>query len=87
MNKFLLASAALLLVSAATNAEAAILKGAAADSFIAKYFPNAVIPGPVEGAFVYIGKWGGNRRGHAKCDVPAMGARSEGAVSRCSVTW
>ena len=87
MNKLVLASAALLLVSAATDAEAAILKGAAADSFIAKYFPHAVIPGPVEGAFVYIGKWGRHRKGHARCDVPAMGARSEGAVSRCSVTW
>ncbi len=87
MNKLVLASAVLLLVSAATDAEAAVLKGAAADSFIAKYFPNAVTPGPIEGAFVYIGKWGRHRRGHARCDVPAMGARSEGAVSRCSVAW
>ena len=45
MNKLVLASAALLLVSAATDAEAAILKGAAADSFIAKYFPKCRHPG------------------------------------------
>ena len=39
MNKLVLASAVLLLVSAATDAEAAILKGAAADAFIGNTFP------------------------------------------------
>jgi hypothetical protein len=85
MKKLVFASAALFFLFAATNAEAEILKGAAADSFIAKYFPHADIPGPVEGPFVYIDKWGKHRRGHANCNVPAMGARSDGEVSRCSV--
>jgi hypothetical protein len=87
MNKVVLTSAALVFVCAAGRAEAAVLKGAAADSFIAKYFPDAVIPGPVQGAFVYFDKSGRRHTGHAECSVPAMGARSDGEVSRCSVTW
>jgi hypothetical protein len=87
MNKVILASAALLFIASPANAEAVILKGQAAESFIAKYFPQASIPGPVSGVFSYIDKWGRHRKGHARCDVPAMGARSDGAVSRCSVTW
>jgi hypothetical protein len=85
MNKIILALAALLLIS--SSADAAILKGQAAESFIAKYFPEASIPGPVSGAFSYVDKGGRHRKGHAECSVPAMGARSDGAVSRCSVTW
>jgi hypothetical protein len=63
MNKIILASAAFLFVSWSANAEAAILKGQAAESFIAKYFPQASIPGPVSGAFSYIDKRGRHRKG------------------------
>jgi hypothetical protein len=87
MNKIILASATLLLVSSPANARAVILKGQAADSFIGKYFPQASIPGPVSGAFSYIDKTGRHRKGHAECSVPAMGGRSDGEVSRCSVMW
>ena len=88
MNKLVLASAAtLVFVCAAARAEAAVLKGAAADAFIQKYFPNAVIPGPLGGRFVYVDKRGRRHWGHARCSVPAMGARSEGEVSRCYVTY
>ena len=87
MNKIILASATLLLVSWSVNAEAVVLKGQAAESFIGKYFPQASIPGPVSGAFGYIDKRGRHRKGHADCSVPAMGGRSDGEVSRCSVTW
>ncbi len=87
MNKIILASVALLFISSSADARAVVLKGQAAESFIAKYFPQASIPGPVSGAFSYVDKRGRHRRGHARCDVPAMGARSDGAVSRCSVTW
>ena len=86
MNKIILALA-LLFVSSSANAGAVILKGPAAESFIAKYFPQASIPGPVSGAFAYIDKRGRHRKGHAECSVPAMGGRSDGEVSRCSVTW
>jgi hypothetical protein len=87
MNKIILASAALLFIASSANAKAAILRGQAAESFIAKYFPQASLPGPVSGGFSYIDKRGRHRRGHARCSVPAMGARSDGAVSRCAVTW
>ena len=79
--------AILLAISPSANAKPVVLKGAAADSFIAKYFPDASIPGPVEGAFTYTNKKGRHVKGHAKCDVPAMGARSDGAVSECSVFY
>jgi hypothetical protein len=87
MNKIILALAAILFVSSSANAEAVILKGQAAESFIGKYFPQASVPGPVSGAFSYIDKRGRHRKGHAECSVPAMGGRSDGEVSRCSVTW
>jgi hypothetical protein len=87
MNRAILASATLLFLFPVANADAAVLKGAAADAFIQKYFPNAVIPGPVGGRFVYVDKRGRHHRGHARCSVPAMGARSEGEVSRCYVTY
>jgi hypothetical protein len=63
------------------------LSEAAANSFIERHFPDASIPGPVKGAFQYVDKQGNIRRGHAECFVPAMGSRSEGAVSRCDVTY
>lgn len=78
--------AMVLLVAHPAFAGPGILKGRAADKFIAKHFPNADIPGPVSGAFAYV-KRGRRATGHAKCFVPAMGARSEGAVSTCSVWY
>ena len=87
MNRAILASAGLLFLFPMANANAAVLKGAAADAFIQKYFPNAVIPGPAGGRFAYVDKRGRRHSGHARCSVPAMGARSEGEVSRCYVTY
>ena len=62
------------------------LRGGEADAFISKNFPGAEIPGEVKGKFTYI-EHRHKRVGHAKCDVPAMGGRSEGAVSTCAVTY
>jgi hypothetical protein len=62
------------------------LRGNEADDFIAKNFPNAEIPGEVSGTFTYM-KHGYKMVGHAKCSVPAMGARSDGAVSTCTVVY
>lgn len=62
------------------------LHGKAADDFIARHFPNAAIPGPVKGVFAYR-KAGHIRHGQANCNVPAMGARSDGAVSTCRVHY
>jgi hypothetical protein len=42
--------------------------GAKADAFIARYLPNASIPGPINQAFRY----GHRRHGWASCNVPAM---------------
>jgi hypothetical protein len=75
------------MISALAEAKTVELKGDAADSFIASHFPNVVIPGPVNGAFTYINNKGRKIRGHAACSVPAMGARSDGAVSTCSVKY
>jgi hypothetical protein len=61
-------------------------KGKRADAFIAKHFPSASIPGPVEGSFTY-GVFHYKRYGRASCNVPAMGARSDGAVSTCTVVY
>ncbi len=62
------------------------LHGAQADAFIREHFPHAVIPGPVKGRFPYRSR-GLLRHGHANCNVPAMGARSDGAVSTCTVKY
>lgn len=58
------------------------LEGDAAVSFIEKHFPNADVPGSVEGPFNYtVGK----KTGIAKCFYPAMGGRSEGAEVNCEL--
>ena len=87
MKKVILSAATLLMMVPSANARTVILKGEAADLFIARHFPNADIPGPVSGAFTYIYSRGKRVTGHAQCDVPAMGARSDGAVSTCSVKY
>jgi hypothetical protein len=87
--KLIIALAASLFITSAADADGgrpAILKGKAAEDFIAKYFPKADIPGPVNGRFRYYAH-GHIHVGHANCDVPAMGARSDGAVSTCTVWY
>ncbi len=86
MKKVILSAAALIALASSAFAHPVTLKRAAADAFIAKYFPNAYIPGDLEGPFSYV-RQGGKNVGHAKCNVPAMGARSDGAVSTCSVWY
>jgi hypothetical protein len=87
MNRWIVAAGALAMTSLAAHARAVKLRGPAADSFVAKYFPNAAVPGRVKGEFTYVAKRGTRHMGLAKCDIPAMGARSEGAVSLCKVVY
>ena len=77
----------LVVISSAANAQAVKLKGAEADSFVSKYFPNAAVPGLIKGEFTYTNKRGEQAKGLAKCEVPAMGARSNGAVSLCKILY
>jgi len=80
--------AALMLISSSASARTVRLKGdKAAGDFIEKHFPNASIPGPVSGRFTYVDNRGRRRKGYADCDVPAMGARSDGAVSECTIHY
>jgi hypothetical protein len=87
MKAWILSAALLVVVSYSANAEAVKLKGEAADAFVAKYFPSAPIPGAIKGEFTYTNKRGEQTRGLAKCVIPAMGARSDGAVSLCKVLY
>jgi hypothetical protein len=86
MKKLILAAAIACLLATPALARTVHLKGQKAEDFIAKYFPDAQIPGPVEGSFTYQ-KNGHAKTGHATCNVPAMGARSDGAVSECTVKY
>ena len=96
MNKFLLAGITLSLSFVAGSAIAKAktdtrkpasvtrhLTGVAAEEFVTRHFPNADIPGPVEGKFAYVS---GRKNGFAKCDIPAMGEASDGVQSTCVVT-
>jgi len=85
MRKYFAVSLTLACFFAASEAEARHVWyfGAKADAFIAKYLPNASIPGPINQAFTYDH----HRHGWASCNVPAMGARSDGAVSECYVKF
>jgi hypothetical protein len=87
MKRWIVAGVAVAMISSAAHAQAVKLRGAAADSFVAKYFPNAAVPGRVKGQFTYANKSGQRRTGLAKCEIPAMGARSDGAVSLCKVLY
>jgi hypothetical protein len=87
MKRSIFAGAALVMISSCAHAQAVKLRGEAADSFVAKYFPNAAIPGLVRGRFNYVNKSGAKTSGLAKCVIPAMGARSDGAVSLCKVLY
>ena len=57
------------------------LSGKSAIAFIKAHFPDADIPGTVEG--VYYTKE--QQAGYAKCFYPAMGARSMGQVPTCDL--
>ncbi len=63
------------------------LTGAKAESFIARHFATASIPGPAEGDFTYINRLNLKATGYAECEYPAMGVRSEGEVTRCTVVY
>ena len=86
MKRALLFAAGFVAMAGPALAHPVTLRRGAADAFIAKSFPNAEIPGDVSGAFTYV-RHGGTHVGHAKCNVPAMGARSDGAVSTCTVWY
>ena len=87
MNRLIVVVAAVVMVSSSAHAQALKLRGKAADAFVAKYFPNAAVPGPIKARFTYISKSGVKASGLAKCVIPAMGARSDGAVSLCKVLY
>ena len=74
-------------VSAFAHAKTVNYQGEVAESFIGRHFPDAAIPGPVEGIFHYINRHGQWRQGYASCFVPAMGGRSNGEVSFCQVEY
>jgi hypothetical protein len=89
--KFIPATLAALLVatslSSSAEARTVRLKGAAAEAFISKNFPKADIPGPVSGRFRYVDARGRTKWGEADCNYPAMGGRSEGDVTTCTVHY
>jgi hypothetical protein len=87
MKILILAGALAVLFPSIALAKTVMLKGHAADAFIARHFPNADIPGPVRGYFRYVDSRHHHKRGYATCNVPAMGARSDGAVSTCRVRY
>ena len=87
MNSLIFASAAIFMTFSSAQAQAVKLRGEAADSFVAKYFPNASGPGLIKGQFNYTNKSGAKTSGLAKCVIPAAGARSDGAVSLCKVLY
>lgn len=87
MKSLIFAGAAVLMTFSSAHAQAVKLRGHAADSFVAKYFPNASGPGLIKGQFTYTDNSGVKGSGLAKCVIPAMGARSEGAVSLCKVLY
>jgi len=86
MKTLVLAGTLLAVAQIAAAADPVTLKGKQAEAFIAKYFPNAYIPGDVSGAFHYD-RDGRKGVGHAKCSVPAMGAAGDGVVSTCTVLY
>ena len=86
MNRLVFFIAAFGLCASPAHARTVHLRGDEADAFITKNFPAAEIPGEVKGKFTYI-EHGHKRVGHAKYDVPAMGGRSDGAVSTCAVVF
>jgi hypothetical protein len=86
MKKIAFAAIAFAMFALPAQAGTVHLSGSKADRFIAQHFPNAVIPGDVSGKFTY-GVCGHKHVGRARCHVPAMGERSNGVVSTCTVTY
>jgi len=86
MKKLLFFVGLLGLCASPAQARTEHLRGDKADAFIAENFPKAELPGEVKGAFTYA-QHGRKKIGHARCNVPAMGARSDGAVSTCAVVY
>jgi hypothetical protein len=66
MNRLIVFAAALVMMSSSAHAQAVKLRGPAADAFVAKYFPNADVPGRVKGEFTYTSKSGRKGSGLAK---------------------
>jgi hypothetical protein len=87
MMKFILGALFLTMAAPAANAKTIFLENEKADAFIARHFPDAAIPGPVRGVFRYVNRRNEVRQGFADCFVPAMGGRSDGFVSTCSVEY
>lgn len=87
MKNVILSTAFILLISPLANAQTVTLSGDAAVSFINRHFPNASIPGTVEGVFHYINRNGAEKPGYAQCFVPAMGESSDGVVPSCTVEY
>jgi hypothetical protein len=87
MKKVILLAMTLVLVSPLANAKTKNLSGDSACEFLAKYFPDAAIPGRVSGRFSYINKRGELKHGYADCFYPAMGGRSNGIVPSCEVIY
>ena len=87
MKKLILSAIMMLAIAPLAHAQNLNLDGDKADSFISRHFPDAEIPGPVKGTFQYINKNGEKKQGYAECFVPAMGGRSDGQVSSCSVIY
>ena len=86
MKTLVLAGTLLAVAQAAAADKPVTLTGKAAEAFIAKAFPHAYIPGDVSGPFHYD-RDGRKGVGRARCSVPAMGARSDGAVSTCTIWY
>ena len=87
MKKLVLATLSLVFISQLAQAQTVELTGSAAESFIERHFPNAEIPGHLNGTFLYINKNGKTKRGYAECFYPPMGARSDGVETTCTVIY
>lgn len=77
----------LVMLSPMAQAKTKNLSDDSARAFLAKYFPDAEIPGKVSGLFIYVNKHGVKKYGYADCFYPAMGGRSEGFVPTCEVIY
>ena len=87
MKKSILLAITLVMISPLAYAKTKFLSDDSARSFLAKHFPDAEIPGRVQGKFTYMNKRGEMKHGYADCFYPAMGGRSEGFVPTCEVIY
>ena len=70
MSRLIVVGAALVMMSSSAHAQAVKLRGPAADAFVAKYFPNAAVPGRVKGQFTYTSRGGRKGSGLANATFP-----------------